>query len=127
MIDMEEKNVEIEALADDISFDTFAASDMRIVRIKDCSAVEKSKKLLKFILDDGTGNDRVILSGIHAFYEPEELIGKKVVAILNIPPRSMMGIDSCGMLISAVHKENGEEKLHLLMVDDDIPEGAKLY
>lgn len=124
---MEEKNVEIEALADDISFDTFAASDMRIVRIKDCSAVEKSKKLLKFILDDGTGNDRVILSGIHAFYEPEELIGKKVVAILNIPPRSMMGIDSCGMLISAVHKENGEEKLHLLMVDDDIPEGAKLY
>ena len=124
---MEEKNVEIEALADDISFDTFAASDMRIVRIKDCSAVEKSKKLLKLILDDGTGNDRVILSGIHAFYEPEELIGKKVVAILNIPPRSMMGIDSCGMLISAVHKENGEEKLHLLMVDDDIPEGAKLY
>ena len=124
---MEEKNVEIEALADDISFDTFAASDMRIVRIKDCSAVEKSKKLLKCILDDGTGNDRVILSGIHAFYEPEELIGKKVVAILNIPPRSMMGIDSCGMLISAVHKENGEEKLHLLMVDDDIPEGAKLY
>ena len=124
---MEEKNVEIEALADDISFDTFAASDMRIVRIKDCSAVEKSKKLLKFILDDGTGNDRVILSGIHAFYEPEELIGKKVVAILNIPPRSMMGIDSCGMLISAVHKENGEEKLHLLMVADDIPEGAKLY
>ena len=124
---MEEKNVEIEALADDISVDTFAASDMRIVRIKDCSAVEKSKKLLKFILDDGTGNDRVILSGIHAFYEPEELIGKKVVAILNIPPRSMMGIDSCGMLISAVHKENGEEKLHLLMVDDDIPEGAKLY
>ena len=124
---MEEKNVEIEALADDISFDTFAASDMRIVRIKDCSAVEKSKKLLKFILDDGTGNDRVILSGIHAFYEPEELIGKKVVAILNIPPRSMMGIDSCGMLISAVQKENGEEKLHLLMVDDDIPEGAKLY
>lgn len=124
---MEEKSVEIEALADDISFDTFAASDMRIVRIKDCSAVEKSKKLLKFILDDGTGNDRVILSGIHAFYEPEELIGKKVVAILNIPPRSMMGIDSCGMLISAVHKENGEEKLHLLMVDDDIPEGAKLY
>ena len=124
---MEEKNVEIEALADDISFDTFAASDMRIVRIKDCSAVEKSKKLLKFILDDGTGNDRVILSGIHAFDEPEELIGKKVVAILNIPPRSMMGIDSCGMLISAVHKENGEEKLHLLMVDDDIPEGAKLY
>lgn len=124
---MEEKNVEIEPLMEEINFDTFASCDMRVVRIKECSAVEKSKKLLKFILDDGTPNDRVILSGIHAFYEPEELVNKKVVAILNIPPRSMMGIDSCGMLISAVHVENGEEKLHLLMVDDDIPEGAKLY
>ena len=127
MIDMEEKNVEIEALADDISFDTFAASDMRIVRIKDCSAVEKSKKLLKFILDDGTGNDRVILSGIHAFYEPEELIGKKVVAILNLPPRSMMGKTSEGMLLSSTYTLDGERKLNLMIVDDSIPAGSKLY
>ena len=124
---MEEKNVEIEALADDISFDTFAASDMRIVRIKDCSAVEKSKKLLKFILDDGTGNDRVILSGIHAFYEPEELIGKKVIAITNLPPRPMMGYESNGMLLSAVHEYDGKQALDLMIVDDSIPAGSKLY
>ena len=110
-----------------VDFDTFSKSDFRIVKIKECVAVPKSTKLLQFTLDDGTGTDRIILSGIHAFYEPEELVGKTVVAILNLPPRKMMGIDSCGMLISAVHNEDGEEKLHLLMVDDSIPAGAKLY
>ena len=122
------KDKEIEPLFEEyVDFETFSKSDFRIVKIKDCIAVPKSTKLLQFTLDDGTGTDRTILSGIHAFYEPEDLIGKTVVAILNLPPRSMMGIDSCGMLISAVHKENGEEKLHLLMVDDEIPAGAKLY
>lgn len=110
-----------------VDFETFAKSDYRAVKIKDCSAVPKSKKLLKFILDDGTGTDRVILSGIHEYYEPEELIGKTAIAIVNLPPRPMMGIDSCGMLISAVHEEDGREGLHLLMVDDHIPAGAKLY
>ena len=121
-------NVEIEPLfQDQVDFDTFAKSDFRAVKIKSCEAVKKSKKLLKFVLDDGTGVDRVILSGIHEYYEPEELVGKTCVAITNLPPRKMMGIDSCGMLISAVHHENGEEKLHLLMVDPHIPAGAKLY
>ncbi len=121
-------NVEIEPLfQDQVDFDTFAKSDFRAVKIKSCEAVKKSKKLLKFVLDDGTGTDRVILSGIHEYYEPEELVGKTCIAITNLPPRPMMGIDSCGMLISAVHHENGEEKLHLLMVDPHIPAGAKLY
>ena len=120
--------VEIEPLfADFVDFDTFSKSDFRAVKVKECEAVKKSKKLLKFVLDDGTGTDRVILSGIHPFYEPEELVGKTCIAITNLPPRPMMGIDSCGMLISAVHQEEGEEKLHLLMVDDHIPAGAKLY
>ena len=124
----EEIKIETEELFEEyVDFETFSKSDFRIVKIKDCIAVPKSTKLLQFTLYDGTGTDRTILSGIHAFYEPEDLIGKTVVAILNLPPRSMMGIDSCGMLISAVHKENGEEKLHLLMVDDEIPAGAKLY
>ena len=121
-------NVEIEPLfADFVDFDTFSKSDFRAVKVKACEAVKKSKKLLKFTLDDGTGEDRVILSGIHQYYEPEELVGKICIAITNLPPRPMMGIDSCGMLISAVHHENGEEKLHLLMVDPHIPAGAKLY
>ena len=121
-------NVEIEPLFKDyVDFDTFSKSDFRAVKIKSCEAVKKSKKLLKFVLDDGTGVDRVILSGIHEYYEPEELVGKTCIAITNLPPRPMMGIDSCGMLISAVHHENGEEKLHLLMVDPHIPAGAKLY
>ena len=121
-------NVEIEPLFKDfVDFDTFSKSDFRAVKIKECEAVKKSKKLLKFVLDDGTGVDRVILSGIHEYYEPEELVGKTCIAITNLPPRPMMGIDSCGMLISAVHHENGEEKLHLLMVDPHIPAGAKLY
>ena len=121
-------NVEIEPLFKDfVDFDTFSKSDFRAVKIKECEAVKKSKKLLKFVLDDGTGVDRVILSGIHEYYEPEELVGKTCIAITNLPPRAMMGIDSCGMLISAVHHENGEEKLHLLMVDPHIPAGAKLY
>ena len=121
-------NVEIEPLFKDfVDFDTFAKSDFRAVKVKECEAVKKSKKLLKFVLDDGTGTDRVILSGIHDYYEPEELVGKTCIAITNLPPRAMMGIDSCGMLISAVHHENGEEKLHLLMVDPHIPAGAKLY
>ena len=120
--------VEIEPLfQDQVDFDTFSKSDFRAVKVKECEAVKKSKKLLKFVLDDGTGVDRVILSGIHEYYEPEELVGKTCVAITNLPPRKMMGIDSCGMLISAVHHENGEEKLHLLMVDPHIPAGAKLY
>ena len=121
-------NVQIEPLfADFVDFDTFSKSDFRAVKVKACEAVKKSKKLLKFVLDDGTGVDRVILSGIHEYYEPEELVGKTCIAITNLPPRAMMGIDSCGMLISAVHHENGEEKLHLLMVDPHIPAGAKLY
>ena len=121
-------NVQIEPLFKDyVDFDTFSKSDFRAVKIKSCEVVKKSKKLLKFALDDGTGTDRVILSGIHEYYEPEELVGKTCIAITNLPPRPMMGIDSCGMLISAVHHENGEEKLHLLMVDPHIPAGAKLY
>ena len=121
-------NVQIEPLFQDtIDFETFSKSDFRAVKVKECEAVKKSKKLLKFVLDDGSGTDRVILSGIHEYYEPEELVGKTCIAITNLPPRAMMGIDSCGMLISAVHHENGEEKLHLLMVDPHIPAGAKLY
>ena len=121
-------NVQIEPLfQDQVDFDTFSKSDFRAVKVKECEAVKKSKKLLKFVLDDGTGVDRVILSGIHEYYEPEELVGKTCIAITNLPPRPMMGIDSCGMLISAVHHENGEERLHLLMVDPHIPAGAKLY
>ena len=120
--------VEIEPLfQDQVDFDTFAKSDYRAVKVKECEAVKKSKKLLKFVLDDGTGVDRVILSGIHEYYEPEELVGKTCIAITNLPPRAMMGIDSCGMLISAVHHEEGEERLHLLMLDDHIPAGAKMY
>lgn len=120
--------VEIEPLFKDmVDFETFSKSDFRAVKVKECVAVPKSKKLLQFTLDDGTGEDRTILSGIHAYYEPEELIGKTLIAIVNLPPRAMMGIDSCGMLLSAVHEEEGEEKLHLLMVDDHIPAGAKLY
>ena len=120
--------VEIEPLfQDQVDFDTFSKSDFRAVKVKECEAVKKSKKLLKFTLDDGTGVDRVILSGIHEYYEPEELVGKTCIAITNLPPRPMMGIDSCGMLISAVHHEEGEERLHLLMLDDHIPAGAKMY
>ena len=121
-------NVQIEPLfQDQVDFDTFSKSDFRAVKVKECEAVKKSKKLLKFVLDDGSGVDRVILSGIHEYYEPEELVGKTCIAITNLPPRPMMGIESCGMLISAVHHENGEEKLHLLMVDPHIPAGAKMY
>ncbi len=120
--------VEIEPLFKDfVDFETFSKSDFRAVKVLACEAVPKSKKLLKFTLDDGTGTQRTILSGIHAYYEPEELVGKTCIAIVNLPPRPMMGIDSCGMLLSAIHKEEGEEKLHLLMVDDHIPAGAKLY
>lgn len=120
--------VEVEPLFRDfVDFDTFSKSDFRAVKVKECTAVPKSKKLLQFTLDDGTGTDRTILSGIHAYYEPEELVGKTLIAITNLPPRAMMGIDSCGMLLSAVHEEEGEEKLHLLMVDNHIPAGAKLY
>ncbi len=120
--------VEIEPLfADFVDFETFSRSDFRAVKVKACEAVKKSKKLLKFTLDDGSGEDRVILSGIHEYYEPEELVGKTCIAITNLPPRAMMGIDSCGMLISAVHHEEGAERLHLLMVDEHIPAGAKLY
>ena len=120
--------VEIEPLfADFVDFDTFSKSDFRAVKVKECEAVKKSKKLLKFVLDDGTGTDRIILSGIHEYYEPEELVGKTLIAITNLPPRKMMGIDSCGMIISAIHHEEGVEKLHCLMVDDHIPAGAKLY
>ena len=120
--------VEIEPLfADFVDFDTFSKSDFRAVKVKECTAVPKSKKLLKFVLDDGTGADRVILSGIHDYYEPQTLVGKTLIAITNLPPRKMMGIDSCGMIISAIHHEEGEERLNLLMVDDRIPAGAKLY
>ena len=121
-------NVKIEPLFEEaVDFETFSKSDFRAVKVKECTAVPKSKKLLQFTLDDGTGTDRTILSGIHEYYEPEELVGKTCIAIVNLPPRKMMGIDSCGMLISAVHEENGQEGLHLLMVDNHIPAGAKLY
>ena len=121
-------NVVIEPLfQDQVDFDTFSKSDFRAVKVLDCQAVKKSKKLLQFTLDDGSGENRTILSGIHAYYEPEKLIGKTCIAITNLPPRAMMGIESCGMLLSAVHKEGEEEKLHLLMVDPHIPAGAKLY
>ena len=121
-------NVKIEPLFEEmVDFDTFSKSDFRAVKVKACEAVKKSKKLLKFTLDDGTGTDRVILSGIHEYYEPEELVGKTCIAIVNLPPRKMMGIDSEGMLISAVCEDDGKENLHLLMVDDHIPAGAKLY
>ena len=120
--------VEIEPMFKDfVDFDSFSKCDFRAVKVKACEAVKKSKKLLQFTLDDGTGEDRTILSGIHAYYEPEELVGKTLIAITNLPPRAMMGIDSCGMLLSAIHEEEGEEKLHLLMVDNHIPAGAKLY
>ena len=120
--------VEIEPLFKDmVDFETFSKSDFRAVKVLDCKAVPKSKKLLQFTLDDGTGEDRTILSGIHEYYEPEELIGKTLIAITNLPPRAMMGIDSCGMVISAVNQKDGKEDLHLLMVDDHIPAGAKLY
>ena len=120
--------VEIEPLFGEmVDFETFSKSDFRAVKVKDCAAVPKSKKLLQFTLDDGTGTDRTILSGIHEYYEPEDLIGKTCIAIVNLPPRKMMGIDSCGMLISAVHEEDGREGLNLLMVDSRIPAGAKLY
>ena len=120
--------VKVEPLFEEmVDFDTFSKSDFRAVKVKECVAVPKSKKLLQFTLDDGTGTDRTILSGIHAYYEPEELVGKTLIAITNLPPRAMMGIDSCGMLLSAIHEEEGEEKLHLLMVDNHIPAGAKLY
>ena len=120
--------IETEPLFEEyVDFDTFSKSDFRVVKVKECIAVPKSKKLLQFTLDDGTSTDRTILSGIHAYYEPEELVGKSLVAITNLPPRTMMGIDSCGMLLSAVHTENGAEVLNLIMVDDSIPAGAKLY
>lgn len=126
--EVSENKIELEALSVEfVDFETFSKSDFRVVKIKDCKIVPKSNKLLQFTLDDGTENERTILSGIHKYYEPEELIGKNAIAILNLPPRKMMGIGSCGMLISAVHNENGEEKLHLLIVDDNIPAGAKLY
>jgi len=123
-------NVKIEPLfEEEVDFDTFSKSDFRAVKVKECVAVPKSKKLLQFTLDDGTGTDRTILSGIHAYYEPEELVGKTLIAITNLPPRKMMGIDSCGMLLSAVNnlKDSEDEELHLLMVDNHIPAGAKLY
>ena len=119
---------EVEPLfADFVDFETFSRSDFRVVKVKACEAVKKSKKLLKFTLDDGSGEDRVILSGIHDYYEPETLVGKTLLAITNLPPRKMMGIDSCGMIISALHKEEGEERLNLIVLDDNIPAGAKLY
>ena len=120
--------VEVEPLFQEyVDFNTFSKCDFRAVKEKACEAVKKSKKLLKFTLDDGTGEDRTILSGIHAYYEPEELVGKTLIAITNLPPRAMMGLDSCGMLLSATYTEEGEEKLHLMIVDDSIPAGAKLY
>lgn len=120
--------VKIEPLFEEsVDFDTFSKLDFRAVKVKECVAVPKSKKLLQFTLDDGIGTDRTIISGIHAYYEPEKLVGKTLIAITNLPPRAMMGIDSCGMLLSTIHEEEGEEKLHILMVDDHIPAGAKLY
>ena len=127
-VETKEPAVEIEPLFEEyVDFETFSKSDFRVVKVKECSAVKKSKKLLHFVLDDGTGTDRIILSGIHAFYEPEELVGKTLLAITNLPPRNMMGIDSCGMLMSAIHNVAGEERLNLVMLDDSIPAGAKLY
>ena len=127
-VEIDFSKVKIEPLFEEmVDFETFSKSDYRAVKIKDCVAVPKSKKLLQFTLDDGSGTDRTILSGIHEYYEPEDLIGKTAIAIVNLPPRKMMGIDSCGMLISAVHEEDGHEGLHLLIVDDHIPAGAKLY
>lgn len=126
-----EENVKVNEIEpffeEQVDFETFSKSDFRVVKVKECSAVKKSKKLLQFVLDDGTGTDRIILSGVHAFYEPEELVGKTLLAIVNLPPRQMMGIESCGMLMSAVHNVAGEEKLNLVMLDDAIPAGAKLY
>ena len=120
--------VEIEPLFEElVDFDTFSKSDFRVVKVKECTAVKKSKKLLQFVLDDGTGTDRIILSGVHAFYEPEQLEGKTLHAIVNLPPTKMMGIESCGMLLSAIHNVNGEEQLNLVMLNDAIPAGAKLY
>lgn len=130
IVNAEEKanTVEIEPLFEElVDFDTFSKSDFRVVKVKECTAVKKSKKLLQFVLDDGTGTDRIILSGVHAFYEPEELEGKTLLAIVNLPPRKMMGIESCGMLLSAIHNVNGEEQLNLVMLNDAIPAGAKLY
>ena len=122
------QDIKIEPISEEfVDFETFSKSDFRVVKIKDCVAVPKSTKLLQFTLDDGTENERTILSGIHAYYEPVDLIGKNVIAILNLPPRKMMGIDSCGMLLSAVYNEGEEEKLHLMIVDENIPAGAKLY
>ena len=122
------EDIKIEPISEEfVDFETFSKSDFRVVKIKDCVAVPKSTKLLQFTLDDGTENERTILSGIHAYYEPEDLIGKNVIAILNLPPRKMMGIDSCGMLLSAVDNVGEEEKLHLMIVDENIPAGAKLY
>lgn len=122
------EDIKIEPISEEfVDFETFSKSDFRVVKIKDCVAVAKSTKLLQFTLDDGTENERTILSGIHAYYEPEDLIGKNVIAILNLPPRKMMGIDSCGMLLSAVYNVGEEEKLHLMIVDENIPAGAKLY
>ena len=126
--EVKESAIEIEPLFEEyVDFETFSQSDFRVVKVKECSAVKKSKKLLHFVLDDGTGTDRIILSGIHAFYEPEELVGKTLLAITNLPPRAMMGIESCGMLMSAIHTVDGEEKLNLVMLDDAVPAGAKLY
>lgn len=122
------EDIKIEPISEEfVDFETFSKSDFRVVKIKDCVAVPKSTKLLQFTLDDGTENERTILSGIHAYYEPVDLIGKNVIAILNLPPRKMMGIDSCGMLLSAVYNVDEEEKLHLMIVDENIPAGAKLY
>ena len=122
------EDIKIEPISEEfVDFETFSKSDFRVIKIKDCVAVPKSTKLLQFTLDDGTENERTILSGIHAYYEPEDLIGKNVIAILNLPPRKMMGIDSCGMLLSAVYNVGEEEKLHLMIVDENVPAGAKLY
>ena len=127
-VDIDFSNVEVEPLFEDmVDFETFSKSDFRAVKVKECEAVPKSKKLLKFVLDDGSGEDRVILSGIHDYYEPEELVGKTLIAIVNLPPRKMMGIDSCGMIISATHLVEGREGLNVLIVDNKIPAGAKLY
>lgn len=124
----ETNGIEIEPLFEEtVDFDTFSKSDFRVVKVKECIAVPKSKKLLQFTLDDGTESGRTILSGVHAFYEPEDLVGKTLLAITNLPPRAMMGVESCGMLLSAIHNVNGEEKLNLVMLDDAIPAGAKLY
>ena len=127
-VEVDFSKVVIEPLfEEEVDFDTFSKSDLRVVKIKECSVVPKSKKLLQFVVDDGTGTDRVILSGIHEWYEPEELLGKTVLAITNLPTRKMMGIDSCGMLLSAIHEEEGKEMLNFMIVDDKIPAGAKIY